>query len=250
MDARHLGDQHHAGTFALAVDVVGEAGRRKRRGGPSGQVGFRRGHGVRHRDSYLAGSGEAFCVAAASVRYSSVPAAPVIAICAGPPAPFSRVVHTGSAGLPSCLAALVDHPFHAVDVLRPRRIEVGVDGGDQLVLVGVALRQAQVHAAGRQIADGGADGADLLARRRIGAAAVDALAAAGVGLPAVGQPRQPDRDLEGVGVGLQRGRSVVGRRRSLARPARRETSTCPSTPASTMQASTSGAIDQNMSRPS
>ena len=46
---------------------------------------------------YFAASGDRVCVAAASVRYSSVPAAPVIAICAGPLAPFSRVVHTGSA---------------------------------------------------------------------------------------------------------------------------------------------------------
>src|SRR6478735_7476547 len=63
-------------------------------------------------------------------------------------------------------AALIDHPIHALDVLRPRRIEVGVDGGEQL--------------------------------------------------------RQPDRDLQGVGVGLQRSGNVVGRRRSLAGPVRRE----------------------------
>ncbi len=41
MHAGHLGDQHHAGPLALAVDVVGEAGRGERRGGPSGQIGFR-----------------------------------------------------------------------------------------------------------------------------------------------------------------------------------------------------------------
>jgi len=108
MDARHLRDQHHAGAFALAVHIVGVSGRRKGRDGPSGQVGFRRGHdvSVRYREGavrYFAGSGNWVCVAAASVRYSFVPAAPVMAICAGPPAPFSRVVHTGSAGLPSWL---------------------------------------------------------------------------------------------------------------------------------------------------
>ena len=103
MKPRHLGDQHHAGTRALAIDVVGEAGGSERLGGPSGQVGFRHGHdvSVRNREGpavpYLAGSGEAFCVAAASVRYSSVPAPPLSATCASPVGPLSRVVHTGSA---------------------------------------------------------------------------------------------------------------------------------------------------------
>ena len=106
MYARHLRNQHHTGSLALAIDIVGEAGSGEWRGGPSGQIGFRsrlagdigvrRGHGV----SYFAGSGGCFCTAAASVRYSSVPAAPVIAICAGPVGPFSRVVHTGSASSP------------------------------------------------------------------------------------------------------------------------------------------------------
>src|ERR1700738_1079780 len=99
MQAGPLGDQHHTGTLALAVPVVCVSRRCERRDGPSGQVCFRCGHAV--SVFYLAGSGDWVCVAAASVRYSSVPAAPVIAMCAGPPSPFSRVVHTGSARLPS-----------------------------------------------------------------------------------------------------------------------------------------------------
>ena len=86
-------------------------------------------------------------------------------------------------------------------------------------------------------------------RRRVGAAAVDAVSAAGVRLPSVGQLRQPDRDLEGVGVGLQRGRCVVEGAGPLPGPPAWNEH-MPSTPASTMQASTNGAIDQNMSRPS
>src|SRR6267378_504168 len=99
MYPRQLRDQHYAGALALAIDVVREAGRGKRRGGPSGQVGCWRSHGV--SVCYLAANGDWVCVAAARIRYSSVPAAPVIAICAGPPGPDSRVLHTASAGLPS-----------------------------------------------------------------------------------------------------------------------------------------------------
>ena len=192
----------------------------------------------------------AVCVAAASVRNSSVPAAPVIAICAGPAGPSSRVVHTGSAGRPSSAAALVHHPFDAVDVLDSRRIQVGVDRGDQLVLVGVALRQAHVHAAGREISDGGADRADALAatpdrcgRRRC-------------------RLRLPELDCQPRAAAAAGSGSSGRRRRPAAPPERRRTASAPcrarwpanehmpSTPASTMQASTSGAIDQNMSRPS
>src|ERR1700712_5295135 len=90
VDAGHLGDQHHTRALALAVDVVRVAGTGERLDRPSRQVGFWSWHGC----SYLTGNGGCVYVAAASVRYSFVPAAPGIASCAAPLGTVSRGLHT------------------------------------------------------------------------------------------------------------------------------------------------------------
>ncbi len=178
MDARHLRDQHHAGAFALAVHVVGVSGRGKRRGGPSGQVGFRRGHGVsvryRGRGALLRGQWRlglrrrrqrTVLVGTCGARYRDL-RRPVGTVQPGGPHRLRRLaVWRRPRRPPTSRRRRPASPSDTRSVLMER---------DQLVLVGVALRQAHVHAAGREVPDGGADGARLLARGRVGAAAVDA----------------------------------------------------------------------------
>src|SRR5205823_6133872 len=99
VDSRDLGNQHHPGTGALAVDVVGIAGTGERRRRPARKVRFGCGHcDVPSR--YRLGSGGCDWVADASVRNWSVLPAPVIAIWVGPTGLASRVVHTGSPAVP------------------------------------------------------------------------------------------------------------------------------------------------------
>src|SRR5271165_4908573 len=52
------------------------------------------------------------------------------------------------------VAALVDDPPDTVHIVRTGRVHVRVDGRHEPGLVRVALRDAQVHAAGREVSDG------------------------------------------------------------------------------------------------
>src|ERR1700738_3449548 len=47
-------------------------------------------------------------------------------------------------------ATLIENPGDSADVLRARRVEVAPKRRDQLLLVGIALGEADVHAAGCQ----------------------------------------------------------------------------------------------------
>ena len=162
--------------------------------------------------SYLVGSGDAVWVAVASVRNSSTLPAPRYRDLG---APVGTIQMRGPHRLAAVCGTLVDDPLHTRDVLGTRRVHVGVDRTHQLVLVGIALRQAHVHARGRDVADRGHLGADLLTRRRVRARPVDSVAAPGVGLPAVGQRRQPDREPR------------ASRRRPSAPPRRRSSGSGP-----------------------
>ena len=109
--------------------------------------------------------------------------------------------------------ALIGDPADAVHVDGAAGVHRRVDRADQLVLVGVALGQTQILTARADVADDGGDRTQAVPGRRVGPTVRDTAAAAGVGLPALGQAWQPDRESQGQCVGFQGTGRVVGRHR-------------------------------------
>src|SRR5262249_32473883 len=90
----------------------------------------------------------------------------------------------------SVAGTLIDDPVGAGDVDRSGRVRSRMDRADQLVLVCVALGQAQEHPGWADVSHDRRRCILPLTGRRVGSPVLDAAAAAGVGRPARGQPRQ------------------------------------------------------------
>ena len=157
MDAGHLGDQDDAGAFALAVDVMGVTGGSERLRGPSGQVGFRSRPGgdirCRVRSLMLLADGQR------RLRLRRRGQRTVLIRTGG--ALHRELRGAGRAGQPGGphrSTSVARHPRRRSSSPRRRPAcrsgtSLGVERGDELLLVGVALGQAEIHTARSQIAD-------------------------------------------------------------------------------------------------